>query len=277
MSDTENEPKRKLEYFTRLMETTRTGNSDIELAYEYPDGWSSWKQLGYMKELLLSNTHRSLLPTEFVFDIDAVDYGSAKDYLLSLTARFKAYEIPYYIWSSGRYFHVHVFYDFQSTELSDKQRKKFTSFIYSYSVKLGRILTAEETFMLGFRIQKAFPLWLTDGLDNEEKAWVDTDKFKKQIRRSRVLIRAEGSKNEKTGFYKTLVSEGNLDYRATHTDGIIYPSEIRIWKPSGDVFSALFFATYKEYFKPRGASSESKAFRKRFTTPVSNGYAYSKR
>ena len=132
---------------------------------------------------------------------------------------------------------------------SMKTKKKILSDLtYSYHLKTGVKATTESIDKLSNKIIRSIPLFLIKDLDTDE-AWSRKQKFNV----SRVLIRAEGTQNNKTGFYKTLLDK-DLDYKARDPEEVVYLDTITLWKPGSKVFLKLFVDTYDSFFKPKGIS-----------------------
>jgi hypothetical protein len=222
-------------------------------------GWSRWENISNLQhrfdELIRNiHLHREILPHEWVFDIDTSDWNSCYELAVKLEEKLSEYKIPFDRWSSGRLLHYHVFFDQSQFQKDETQRgkqvmrelKAIVKFHFFSALKKTEI-TIDDVRQLEIRIHRAIPLLLLNEIPQSESAKIDILKFKSD----KVLIRFEGSINEKTCAYKSylagLPKEQPLIKASWKAQ---FPSEVKLWKPDIEEYYSLFVLAYDKFVKP---------------------------
>ena len=251
------EDKRK--YFDNLLKIS--AYQEIEI---WAEGWLRWFKLSELdvEKYVIKrfDIHRSILRNEWVFDIDGEDWSYVKELALALIKALDYLKIDYNIWTSGNWLHIHVFID---DSVEAKANKYFVDVALDYfkNVKKVKEFSIEDVLDLKFKIFREIALSIVDSLPQSEKANIDI----KKLLPTRSLIRMEGSKNEKTGFFKSYLEEIPEEKPQINCSWKVeFPDKIKVWKPEMKDLESLFFYSYeqireRESFKEIPSSPKTKS------------------
>ncbi|MFH8119968.1 MAG: hypothetical protein QXS37_04155 [Candidatus Aenigmatarchaeota archaeon] len=208
-------------------------NEDPNLVgQEYPT--QQWKPLSELKTPI----RRSLCSNELVFDIDAESWEPCYQLARNLENTFASFKIPFFRFTSGNMLHYHVFFDKDvhcpTLIIKDYFLTKRMTLIPVFVVQreIERLLHAIKYYIFYLIVQNTTPV---DG------ASFDTSIMKSK----RHLIRMEGSINEKTGFYKSLLTKLPKEKPMIKKSDVVLPEKIYYWKIPED----LIYFVYDKYIK----------------------------
>ncbi|MFH8120374.1 MAG: hypothetical protein QXS37_06235, partial [Candidatus Aenigmatarchaeota archaeon] len=193
-----------------------------------------WKPLAELKHPI----RRSICFNEFVFDVDANSWDSCYKLSLNLENVLNQLNIPFLRFSSGNWLHYHVFMD-KDVGCPVELIKEY--FILKKKIKITREEFENELMKL-LRDLKFYLFYYIISLVKN----VDGAKFDVSIMKaSKHLIRMEGSLNEKTGYYKSLLLELPKEKPQIKKEDVIFPSEIKYWK----IPESLIYYVYDRYIQ----------------------------
>jgi len=217
--------------------------------------WYLWYRVSELQpdEIIKAiELHREVLPQEYVFDIDAEDWNSCYELAQKLEERLNSWKIPFMRWSSGRFLHYHVFFDFNWLKEEQVRRglstKWYKTLIDVHFEALGKKeITNEDVGELTLEVHRAIPLLILKGFEQTEKAKIDLQKF----RTTKVLIRFEGTRNEKTDAFKTFLPELPKEQPLIKASWLVkFPAQIQFWRPDPEVYHKLFVLAWEKFVKP---------------------------
>jgi hypothetical protein len=243
--------KQREDYFKFLL----SFNYDFQL---WKVEWSKWENISNLQyrfdELVRDiHLHREILPHEWVFDIDANDWNSCYELAVKLEEKLNEYKIPFNRWSSGRLLHYHVFFDQNQFQKEEAQKLKEVSKelkavlkFHFFGVLKKTEFTIEDVRQLEIQIHRAIPLLFISEIPQSENAKIDSLKFKS----NKVLIRLEGSINEKTGAYKSYLAELPKEQPLIKVSWKVqFPTQVQTWKPNIEDYYTLFVLAYEKFVK----------------------------
>jgi len=172
--------------------------------------------------------HRTLCANELVFDLDGKNWESAHPLAEKLEKVFFEWKIPFFRYSSGNFLHYHVYFA-KDIQVSEKIWMDY----FSHKGKIGIGNLTRFLKLLRFAIFE----YLTNLVNSVKDAHFDMALMKA----SRHMVRMEGSKNEKTGYYKSLLLELPEDQPKIQQQDVILPSKIEHW----EIPENLLFYVYR--------------------------------
>ncbi|MFH7903927.1 MAG: DNA primase noncatalytic subunit PriX [Candidatus Aenigmatarchaeota archaeon] len=178
---------------------------------------------------------RTLCINELVFDIDARNWEKCHLQAKYLEDTFNKFNIPFLRYTSGNWLHYHIFIDGINDECLIKILVD-----YSESKNYGKITTKDLRKFL-----KELKIGLFDFILKQTKK-VKGAKIDEQIvKAERHMIRFEGARNEKTGYYKSLLLELPKEQPKIKQEDIILPKKIELW----NVPDKLWFYVYMNFVR----------------------------
>jgi len=217
--------------------------------------WHVWFRLREVQETEVINSiqlHREILPQEWVFDIDAEDWEACYELAVKLEEKLNDWKIPFNRWSSGNFLHYHVFIDdnwLKQQEVKQGMNMKWykTLIEVHFDALKKSEISIEDVRELMVQTHRAIALLLLKELQQSEKAKIDLQKFKT----TKALIRFEGTRNEKTGAFKTFLPELPREQPLVKASwGVNFPSEVELWRPDPEVYHNLFILAWEKFIKP---------------------------
>ncbi|MCW1309388.1 MAG: DNA primase noncatalytic subunit PriX [Candidatus Nanoarchaeia archaeon] len=208
-------------------------NEDPNLVgQDYPT--QHWKPLSELKTPI----RRSLCSNELVFDIDAEAWEPCYQLARNLEDTFASFKIPFFRFTSGNMLHYHVFFD--------KDTPCPTIIIKDYfltkRMRLVPVFVVQRELERLLHGLKFHIYYLLVSLTKH----VDGAKFDISIMKAnKHPIRMEGSLNEKTGYYKSLLLELPKEKPKIKKEEVIFPSEIKYWK----IPESLIYYVYDRYIQ----------------------------
>ncbi|MEM5777397.1 MAG: DNA primase noncatalytic subunit PriX [Candidatus Aenigmatarchaeota archaeon] len=205
----------------------RSIDSEIKFQVDRQGKWVGFGELDSMP------INRTLAVNEIVFDLDGDDWNSCRELAHYLEAVFGELNIPFLRYSSGRWLHYHVFIDFGAT----MPNEIWIDWFRGKSIHIDQL----KEFLRVFKI--AIFDFISFFIEND----VTGAHIDKQIMYSkRHMIRFEGSLNEKTLGYKTLLEKLPDDFVVIRDPNKVnVPTKIDFWTPSDD-FLYTVYAFMKE-------------------------------
>ena len=224
--------------------------------FVWSEGWSAWLRLSEIGDATILNKlelHREVLPPEWVFDMDAENWEECRELAIKLEERLNDWHIPFNRWSSGRWLHFHVFLDdnwLKKKEVEQKANMKWYRLLIEthFDALKKEEYTINDVRELMVQIHRAIPLLILKGFPQSENAKIDPLKFKS----TKVLIRMEGTRNEKTGAFKSFLSELPKEQPLIKASWHVrFPSEVSVWRPNPEEYHKLFIIAWEKFVKPQ--------------------------
>jgi len=240
---------KRQEYFLNLLEI----GEDFLISFENEENiFTSWIPISSipLNEVCLNTRlHREILLNEWVFDIDGVDWGSVRNLALELENVFDKYGIPFNRWSSGRWLHYHIFIDFKNLQNEKYPQIFLDLYEYHFNKLLNKKLITIDEFV-GFirEVNRSIPLIFIEEVGKSVEAHIDLNKFIS----IKTMIRAEGSFNYKGKGYKSYLEELPEKQPIIKPSwNVVFPEEIKVWKPKPFIYDKLFSVAYWDYVRPK--------------------------
>jgi len=197
---------------------------------EYPN--SAWLPLSTLSNPI----RRSLCANEFCFDIDAKDWQSCYQLAQRLENVFLEWNIAFLRFSSGNWLHYSAFFD--------KRIEVPNEIWLDYFRGFKNVVSIED--LKGFLKILRLGLFkhLVSLTNPNKEAWFDVGVMES----SRHLIRFEGVIHEKTGFYKSLLSELPEEQPKITKENVVLPTQIEHWQ----IPEELLYYVYEKFVqKPK--------------------------
>jgi len=217
--------------------------------------WPAWFKISEIQDGDVINSiqlHREILPQEFVFDVDAQDWGGCYELAVKLEEKLNEWKIPFNRWTSGNFLHYHIFLDdnwLKKEELKKNLSMKWYKTLIEthFDALKKKEFSVEDVRQLTVQIHRAIPLLLLKELKQSERAKIDAQKFTS----TKCLIRFEGTKNEKTSFFKTFLPELPKEQPKVKVSwDVIFPTEVQMWRPDPEVYHSIFVLAWEKFVKP---------------------------
>ncbi|MEM5782143.1 MAG: DNA primase noncatalytic subunit PriX [Candidatus Aenigmatarchaeota archaeon] len=218
------------------------------LAQEYEN--QTWQYLKDIKNPI----RRTICDNEIVFDIDAKDWSSCYKLAYNLENVLNAWKIPFLRYTSGNWLHYHVYLDRLSTCPNEVWRHYFVLKMKKENKK-EIIVSMDDLKEFLRKIRYALFEFIVSLLPETENASID----KTIMKASRHMIRFEGSKNEKTGYYKSLLEELPKEKPQIREENIKLPNKFEYYKPD----DRLLFYVYKKFIVEKEFVIEKNKTRKK--------------
>lgn len=179
---------------------------------------------------------RTLCRDELVFDIDAKNWEKCYLQAKYLEDTFNKFNIPFLRYSSGRFLHYHVF-------IAGITYECFIKIIPDYSDIQNRRRMSNEEFVnkLGRMLKIGFFDFILKQTKKVKGAKID----EQIVKAERHMIRFEGARNEKTGYYKSLLLELPKEQPKIKQEDIILPKKIEFWTAPDE----LWFYVYMNFVR----------------------------
>lgn len=190
---------------------------------------------------------RTLCRNELVFDIDAKNWDKCYLQAKYLEETFNKFSIPFLRYSSGNWLHYHIFIDGINDEC-----------LIKILVDYSKYKNYEKITTEGLRkFLKELKIGLFDFILKQTKK-VKGAKIDEQIvRAERHMIRFEGAKNEKTGYYKSLLLELPKEQPKIQQEDIVLPKKIELWHVDDEFWYVVYMNFVKnKYISFSGLKTE---------------------
>lgn len=205
------------------------------LGQEYPN--QQWLPLSQLQNPI----RRSLCSNEFVFDIDAKDWTSCYRLAKNLEDVFKKFNIPFFRFTSGNWLHYHVWFDKDVGCPNEILRDYFLT-IEKIMISMNDIL--EFLKKLRFEIFR----FIVSRVKPVDGASFDLGLMKAE----RHLIRMEGTMNEKTGYYKSLLFELPKEKPKIKMEEVILPEKLTYWFIPEELIYYVYYNCIRPEAKRKG-------------------------
>jgi len=176
---------------------------------------------------------RSICANEIVFDIDAKNWKACYELAKQLENVLNEWIIPFLRFTSGNWLHYHVFIN-NRTEIPIPIIKDYFKDREEYTIK-------DVLYFVHHDLKKALFKFITNLTKPVSGAKFDVGVMEAE----RHLIRFEGSRNEKTGFYKSLLPSLPKEKPKVRQEEVIIPEEIPHWK----VPQELIYYVYRKFVR----------------------------